>query len=407
MKILFIASHLPHARSRAGLQIVYQRMKRLVERGHRVGLCALQGKSEGIGQDPLYEELVEVRRIPAPSRRSLPGRVRDYVWSRIPPPYWPFHTTALYRAVGDMVQAEKYDVALAEFTPMGQCLFENPWLPAVRKVISAHDCASVARRSPLFLPERSFQRAVREHLIRRDIRRFEFDLHRTVDRVLTLNRSDAFLLQAYEPSVRVSVVPPGIDYAYYQAAQTVSQPEPSLLFTGQYRDESNQDGFAWFVQHVWSVLSGRRPELTFHAVGPNPSLAMKLFSQQYRGVHVPGELADIRPLMQRASLFVCPIRMGSGVRVKILEAMAAGLPVVCTSTAAEGIPIQTGVNAVIADDPARMAEAIELLLDDAALRARIADNARRMVQERFDWDRSIDLLEATLADLLPGAMRDP
>lgn len=402
MRILFISSHFPHARSIAGHQIVYQRMRRLIAQGHEVGLCAMRGKEEGRHRDPLYDELLECEAVPAPARPHRLRRLRDYALSRIPPPFWPYHVPAMYRVVGDMVERSGYDVVLAEFTHMAPYLYENPWLPAVRKVISVHQCSSMSARTPLYLPERTFRQAVGEHLLTRNLRHFEFDLYRACDRVLTLSRTDSFLLSANAPELRVAVVPPGIDLGYFSPADAAASAE-SLLFTGQYADEPNHDAFMWFVRQVWPLLRQRRPHLSFYVLGPNPTPEMYALARENPGVQLLGEIADIRPYLAKANVFVCPLRMGSGLRIKILEAMAAGLPVVATSTAAEGIPVQSGVNAMLADDPRLMADAVHLLLDDPALCRQIATHARKMVADRFNWDQSMRLLEATLNDVITPA----
>lgn len=402
MKILVISSHLPHRRSISGHQIVYQRLRRLISNEHTVSLCVLRGTAEGTMRDPLYNDLHELRMMPAPARRSLPRRIRDYTLSRIPPPYWPYHSPAMYRAVGDMVEKANYDVVMAEYSQMGQYLYENPWLPPVRKMISVHECASISTRTPLFLSERTWMRSVREHLIRRDLRRFEFNLYRNVDRVLTLTRADAFTLQTYAPELRVSVVPPGVDHDFF-ALEKAGISEPSIVFTGQFLDASNRDGVEWFLETVWTRLRSKHPDLVFYVLGPNPTAAMYALARRHPGVRMLGEIADIRPYLAKANLFVCPLRMGSGLRIKILEAMSAGVPVVTTSIAAEGIPVQSGVNAMLADDPRVIADAIDLLLGDPLLARRMAGQAKQMVKERFQWDQSMKALEAVLGDVVKMA----
>jgi glycosyltransferase involved in cell wall biosynthesis len=106
--------------------------------------------------------------------------------------------------------------------------------------------------------------------------------------------------------------------------------------------------------------------------------------------------------MQKARVFLCPVRLGSGLRVKILEAMAAGVPVVSTSLGAEGIPLHTGDNALLADTPEMMAENIVLLLEDETLRTSIIRQARTLMEDRFAWDRGIDMLEDVLASAVVG-----
>jgi glycosyltransferase involved in cell wall biosynthesis len=115
-------------------------------------------------------------------------------------------------------------------------------------------------------------------------------------------------------------------------------------------------------------------------------------------VEVTGEVQDLRPFLAKSKVYVCPVLSGSGVRGKILEAMAMRVPVVSTSVAAEGIPIDQGENAFIADAPDVMADFLELLLHDPGKSDSMGDKGRQTVERFFNWESSIDTLERTLKD---------
>lgn len=395
MKVAVLSSRVPHARSTSGHQIVYQRMMRLMDRGYKVGLIALEGRQERVSRDPLLERLEECVTVAAPERGDLFQRALDYVRSPVPPPFWPFRSPTMGRELSQMLTRGEYDVLLVEFAPMGQYVYQNPDLPSVRKIISTHECASMVARTPLMLAERTWWRAAREHLIKRDITHYEFAMYRSVDQVWTLSQEDRFTLLSHAPDLRVSVVPGGIDLDYFRPAKERTSAQ-SLVFTAQFRDETNRDAFTWFVTKVWPSLKARHPDLLFYVLGPGPTPAMRDLAAHAKGVDLVGEVRDIRPYLARANAFVCPVRMGSGLRVKILEAMAAEVPVVTTTAASMGIPVQNGINALLADEPTLMADAIDFLLHDPALAQRLARNAALMVRERFHWDRSMDRLEKAL-----------
>ena len=158
----------------------------------------------------------------------------------------------------------------------------------------------------------------------------------------------------------------------------------------------------WFAHTVWPRLKSRYPDLAFYVVGPSPTSDMIELARKDPRIIVTGEVDDIRPYLAKARAFVCPNRLGSGMRGKILQAMASGVPVVATTQSAEGIPIQMGDNGFLADKPRIMAQYIDLLLGDPALQFSIAQHAREMVVEKFSWDRGVDLLEGVLDDVLAG-----
>ena len=157
---------------------------------------------------------------------------------------------------------------------------------------------------------------------------------------------------------------------------------------------------ARFAETVFvPALKARRPGLKFYVVGPGPDAEMYDLARKDPSIIVTGEVDDLRPYFQKAKVFVCPVRLGSGLRVKILEAMAAGVPVVSTMLGAEGMPLHTGDNCLLADRPEIFAQNIELLLSDEDLRKSIAKQARTLVLDRFEWDRGITALEDVMAEV--------
>ena len=233
------------------------------------------------------------------------------------------------------------------------------------------------------------------------LERYEFAMYRCADRILVLTPEERYGLLGHAPDLRINVIPSGVDTDYYQPTDPGSR-EQALVFTGNYNDEPNCDAVMWFCHTVWPRLKSRYPDLTFYVVGPRPTSGMLDLARKDPRIIVTGEVDDIRPYLARARVFVCPNRLGSGMRGKILQAMAAGIPVVSTSLGAEGISIQMGDSGFLADKPRIMAQYIDLLLSDPALHASIMRHARVMVVDRFSWDRGIDLLENALHEVVEG-----
>ena len=337
--------------------------------------------------------------IPAPQPK--PGRrLLDYFFSPIPPRFANSYSPAMFKRVGDMVERTRYDVVVAEFGGMGQYLNMNPYLPAVRKVISVHQCQTIAGQKALELLGLS-PRAVREWFALKGLQRYEFDMYRSADRILVLTAEERFGVLNNAPDLRITVIPSGVDTNYFKPADPAVK-ERAIVFTGYYTDEPNRDAVMWFSHSVWPRLKAKYPDLTFYVVGPGPRPDMLELARKDPRIIVTGEVDDIRPYLARARIFVCPNRLGSGMRGKILQAMASGVPVVSTTLGAEGISIQQGENGFFADKPRIMAQTIDLLLSDPLLQANVAKRAREMVVERFSWDRGIDLLETVLHEVVEG-----
>lgn len=189
------------------------------------------------------------------------------------------------------------------------------------------------------------------------------------------------LLSRAVPSYQsFEVIPNGVDLAGYQDVQEVPQPN-TLIFTGSFSFRPNYEAMVWFIREVYPRIQAKIPDVHLtitgdHAKRPLPST---------NNVTLTGFVDDIRPLIARSWLSVVPLHVGGGTRLKILEAMALGTPVVATSKGAEGIEVKPEEHILIADSPEDFANAIIRLLEDLALRQKLVENARQLVCEKYDW----------------------
>jgi glycosyltransferase involved in cell wall biosynthesis len=381
-----------------GHALVYQRLRRLLDRGHDVGVVAFGALDHPADDDPLYAQLADLVLVPEPARPHVLVRMLDFMVSPIPAAVRAYRSPVMMRRVGDLVHEGGYDLVVAEFSAMGQYLYRNPYLPAVRTMISCHfnlasTLASLARTrgfSPLGL---------RSRVGLDSLQRYELNMYRSVDRVLVLTQHDRYGLLEADPTLRVEAVPCGVDASWFRPP-VEDRSEEALVFTGQYEVETNLDAVRWFTATCWPLIKARRPGLRFYIVGPGAGAELAALAAHDDSITVTGEVDDVRPYLHRARLFVCPVRHGSGLKFKVLEAMASGVPVVSTSRGAEGIPMQNGDTGFLADKPEIMAECIDLLLGDESLRGDIARQARTLVADRFDWNHVIDRLESVMRDTL-------
>ena len=202
-------------------------------------------------------------------------------------------------------------------------------------------------------------------------------------------------LHHYAPDLRISISPYGVDTVHFSPNTQVPK-EDCIVFTGFFGHAANQDAVSWFVREVWSTLAWRHPQLRFYVVGREPSREMHEMARKDPRIVVTGEVPEIAEYLSKAKIYVCPVRMGKGLRGKILQAMSSGVPVVSTSAGAEGITARSGRDIFLADTPHAMVENISLLLDDKVLRRFIGWNARRLVVSRYSWPHCVDLLEQVL-----------
>jgi polysaccharide biosynthesis protein PslH len=204
----------------------------------------------------------------------------------------------------------------------------------------------------------------------------EFDAH------VAVSERDAERLRSINPHSDISVIENGVDAVHFAGEH--SGRKKRLVFVGSMDYHANIDGAISFARNVWPELQQKRPELIFTIVGRDPAPTVRQLSS-VQGIEVTGSVEDVRPYYHEAVAAVIPLNVGGGSRLKILEAMAAGVPVVSTSQGAEGLEVQDDENILLADGPLQLAEAIARVLDDEALRRKLVTSARHLITERYDW----------------------
>lgn len=401
MRILFLSNKLPHADVAGGQRLVYDRINHMVNAGHQVGLATFIANETEIQIDSIRPLLDEICCLKIGYRSFFKRAFHDYLsWNR-PALFWKNYSLDMMRAVGRMVDRGRYDVVIAEFSEMGQYLHQNPYLSAVKKIISCHQCLTMsfeqyAKTTDVrrFLKYKSCSQVQR-------LQKYEFDMYHSADRIFVLTPQDRFTLQYYAPELAVSVVPAGVDIAFLEDTYLVPK-EQIVLMTGFMGDPANDDGAEWFCRHVWPQLKEKYPGVRFYIVGASPRKRLRHLLRKEDRIVITGEVDDLRSYRARARVFVSPVRLGSGLRTKVLQAMASGVPVVSTSLGVAGIEARTGVNCLIADTPELFLQSIEWLLSDRTLSARIVQQGRELVKRTHSLENDLVRFEKTVKSVVEG-----
>jgi polysaccharide biosynthesis protein PslH len=196
----------------------------------------------------------------------------------------------------------------------------------------------------------------------------------------------------------VYVVPTGVDTEYFQPAAQVDADPRHLVFTGSMDWLPNEDAMLYFVREILPRIRGEEAGATLSIIGRRPTAALRALARE-PGIEVTGDVDDVRPHVARGGLYVVPLRIGGGTRIKIFEAMAMGKAVVSTTVGAEGLPVTPGHDIALADDPARFAQSVVELMRDAEARRALETKARQTV-ENYAWSavaRDLDTALRTAA----------
>lgn len=238
----------------------------------------------------------------------------------------------------------------------------------------------------------------------RRLERFERRTFRRADLVLACSRTEALAVEALAPEVDSSVVPNGVDCAYFSPAPgDPFDNRPDLVFVGDLGYAPNRDAAAFFIRSVLPAVRRRVEGCRFLLVGGNPGTRLAKLAAGRPEIVATGWVEDVREYVRGAKIFVVPIRYGSGTRLKVLEAFAMGVPTVSTTVGAEGIEYRHGRDILIADSPGSMCEAICSLLENRERYRRLRAACRQTALQTYDWPKIGDEVVRLYDELLRRA----
>jgi glycosyltransferase involved in cell wall biosynthesis len=406
MKILFLTNRLPHADVVGGHRLIYQRMEQLKNRGHWIGIAALVMDENRQHLAQLQSQFNFAEAIPYQNPPFTRRLLNDYLNPILPAIFWKNHSSAMMQLVGNAVQQYQCDLVVAEFSEMGQYLYRNPYLSAVHKIVSCHRCLSDTFEKYIATKGVPLSIRLKSAIQLKRLQTYEFEMYNAMDHILTLTSEDRFTLLNAAPQLPISVVAPGIDItALNHVSEINKSTHPLLLMCGYFTDKSNRDAALWFIRSIWPVIKKQHPETKCQFVGKGIGSEMRQAAGKDSRIELITDVEDLRPYRKGATIFINPMRLGSGLRVKILEAMGSGLPVVTTSLGAAGLPAQNGINCFINDTPEGFANAISWLLTDTQLASRIGARAKHMTTQQYNVHASTSQLERIFSDTINSAQQ--
>ncbi len=397
MKILIACKEFPHSKVIGGPIIIYNRLKYLAK-NHLVSLTAFCHPGDKIHIPSVQPFCHDLKLVPLPPRRSIIKTTVDFFTSPVPHYFLRVHgSKEMAHTIAEMVKKDNYDFVIAEYSVMGQFLHNNAELPSTRRIMSVHECYYLARLKS-FRHHKLGLNKLKEAINLKGLKKYEFDMYRKADKVLTLTPQGKGELLAISPDLDIAVVPHGVDVETF-AFSPQAEEEGSLVFLGNYLHYPNVDAVLYFHAEIWPLLKKVLPELKFYVVGQSPPPEITRLAAD-KSIVITGTVDDVTPYLRRGKIFICPVRLGGGFRGKILEAMALGRPVVSTRLGAEGIPASDGENIILADKPDDFVKGITNLIGNAELYQRIQNNARKLMEDHYAWDKGVARLEGIMEDMM-------
>ena len=412
MKILFLTQILPYPPDSGPKVKTWQVIKFLSSRGHQVTILSFVRPEEKpsipaltaggfrvVGVDIHRGRLADIAYLGLSLLSGRPFLIeRD-------------DKAAMRKAVETLAHQDNFDVVFADQLTMAQFTltrFNRRIFPEhTRLIFDDHNAVfSIVERmqANASIITRPFLA-----LEKWKVRRYEGRLLNLFDYTLAVSEADLQLLidaagSQFSAALKkkTGVIPISVDASELQSVH-LNRGSQNILTLGTLHYPPNADGIRWFLQEVFPRIRQQVPEANVSILGKSPPKDFTTLAAQEPDVyHVPGFVPDLMPYLSNAALMVVPVRAGSGMRVRILEAFARGMPVVTTTIGLEGIDARPGVDVLVADTPEDFASETLRLMGDYSLRCELAANARRLAEQKYDWHQALAPLDQIINQLIPS-----
>jgi len=385
MKILFITQTFPYPPLRGDNVISYALIKELYNRGNGIYLVSF-----------IYSEEEEDKYLPALKKYCRLIKLAPYapkknllsyilkVFNKYPYGIIQLYSKSMETLIKEVLKENRIDVIHFHGPAMAQYINAASNYP---KVVVPIDCIS-ERFYQFYKVSKNPVKKIHYFLHWKKSVKFERDYYIKFDQCVVVNIYDAKKLQEISPKLELNVIPNGVDIQYFcpKSKKSVQKECKSIVFTGAMNYYPNIDAVLFFVREIFPYIRQEIPDIKFYIVGRDPDPKIFRLTKTYDNIIVTGFVEDIRPYLLKSSVYIAPLRTGVGIKNKVLEAMATGIPIVGTSLSFSGIEVEHGKEVLIADEPKEVARLVLSLIKDKNLAETLAYQGRRFVEKNHSWE---------------------
>lgn len=301
-----------------------------------------------------------------------------------PLPYFmkKYQSPGMRQAIEDVLKQRDIDVLVCDFLQPSTNMPDNLPIPTV---LFQHNVESMIWKRHFEVQGNPLKKAYLHDQWRKTWV-YERSACQRFDMVVAVSAADEDQMRTEFDLKHSGAVPTGVDIDYFRPRNTTTPEKYNIVFTGSMDWLPNEDAIQYFVSEVLPLIRHRVPDVTFTVVGRNPYPSLLELSQRDKNIIVTGRVDDVRPYLEHASVYVVPIRIGGGTRLKIYEAMAMEKPVVSTTIGAEGLPVSDGEQLLLADTPKAFSDAVVKLLMSPEFAQTLGMRAAATVRQQFGWE---------------------
>jgi len=383
MNILFLATHFPYPPLKGDKVRAYHQL-RLLSKRHKFTLLCFADKpipSEDWDQIAPYCKRIII--VPLSYFRKAINLTKS-ISSHYPLQTLLYHSPTMKQQLQTLLHQEQFDVVHVQLARMAPYMESVSHIPRVIDLVDALSL-NMGRR---FLRERGLLKLI-TYLEWQRLRSYERAICQTYDQVIVVSEQDRSIIGDI-PNLHVNPIAVDLDRLPFS---TNNRHPKMLVFSGNMGYFPNINAVHWFVQEVLPRVKLSMPDIKFFIVGTNPHREIQDLAKKDSSITVTGYVEDIFSYLGKATVVVVPMRAGSGMQFKVLEAMACRKPVVATPYALGGIDAEDGKHLLVAHDAHSFADKVIQLLSDVKLQKHLARQARQLVEEKYSWEQSVSQLE--------------
>jgi len=391
LKILFLANRIPYPPYRGDKLKIYNLAKRLQGK-HELHLVTFaQHKDELEYIKELEKVFTKVHLIYLPKWKSVLNCIRGF-WDNKPFQVHYFQSGAMRRMLKAVLSAEHFDAIHVQHLRMSPYLSQRKNIP---RILDLPDAFSLywERRQAM---KRGLARTFFEKIEGARVLRYE-EILRSYNMSLVCSSEDLNYLREKHHVDNIRLLPNGVDLDTFVAGGHDYSKNDTLLFTGNMDYAPNVDAVIYFSQEILPLIHQKMPHVRFVIAGQRP--VKKVLELANDCIVVTGFIKELAPVYNSASVVVAPLRFGAGTQNKVLEAMAMGVPVVCTNIGFGGLNIESGQGAIKQTDPQLFADSVIALLSTAEMRKRVGEAGINVIRSQFSWDVIAQQLESYLQEV--------
>jgi glycosyltransferase involved in cell wall biosynthesis len=387
MRILQIVPRLPYPLTDGGKVGIFNITKHLALRGHKVTMLTFdQDRQQDI--EPLHE-ICNVIPIHVKTDDSIVSGVLN-LFSNVPYKISKYRSSKYQNALLKVLKSENYDVVHVDHLHMAYYGIMCKRIAKLPIVLREHNVESTIVERFVQIVKTPIFRSYLNAQLRR-MRHYEAEQTAMFDMCCMITEEDRRRLYALNQSVRTCVIPGGIEASYFSNITSTAKIPHSICFFGSFAWIANRDGVEWFLDEIFPKILEWLPDVQFFLLGKD--IPSKIGHLQKKNVFIRGFVPNLKEELSRYEISIAPIRIGGGIRLKILESFAMQIPVVTTSIGCEGIQAMDSKHLLTGDTSDEFAKQVVRLLGDKELRNRIIRNAYVLADEKYRWERIAEQFE--------------